>query len=523
VGTTGGSGTGAVTFAVTGVCSNAGGGPLVTMTSGTGSCSITATKAGDDNYFEAVSAAAIVTAEKAAQATLQVTGAPASADNGTSFTVGVTGGSGTGALTFAATGACSNVGALVTMTSSAGICSISASKAGDADYLQATSEAVLVAASGTAGPAFEFASTWAFLSVPPAGTVYPGLVKVRLQSDGAPVAAPAGGIAVTAVSDNTECVVASNGAIAGGESTGTIGIAYGTAALPCTATVTAATGAYGSDTVMVAVYPLAYDSDDAPVLSSTAALTYFNPAPVPNQAGTVNTKVAAISYYNPAPVPNQSGTVNSKVAAISYYNPAPIPDPTGGVTASVASLSYYNPTPVPAPNGSANSSTAAMSYYNPAPVPATGGTVWASVAAVSYQNGEAGSTTTDLPITAGTSLASTAAAIDTAGSAAAVTSVSVANGPTANAVRPLRLSRSVGGPYTLRIDGANLTSAIQVALEGLGPHVTIDPLAVSANGRRVTVVVWIAPDTPLGLTSVVVTGAGWSTPDVPGMRVEIVP
>ena len=88
VGTTGGSGTGAVTFGVTGVCSNVAGGPSITMTSGTGTCSITATKAGGVNYFEATSTSVGVVAEKAAQAPLVVTDAPGTAGNGTSFTVG---------------------------------------------------------------------------------------------------------------------------------------------------------------------------------------------------------------------------------------------------------------------------------------------------------------------------------------------------------------------------------------------------------------------------------------------------
>jgi hypothetical protein len=164
-----------------------------------------------------------------------------------------------------------------------------------------------------------------------------------------------------------------------------------------------------------------------------------------------------------------------------------------------------------------------VSYFNPAPVPSPGGTVRASVAAVSYKNGDQPASTADRIPDGDAPAAATGSAAEANTNTAAVVSVSVANGPTANAVRPLRLSRSVGGPYTLRIDGANLTGATQVGLEGLGPHVTIDPLAISTDGRRVTVVVWIAPDTPLGPTSVVVRGAGWSTPDVPGMRVEIVP
>ena len=57
-GSSGGSGTGAVTFASTGACSVVSTTGVVTMTSGTGTCSVTATKAADANYGSTTSAAA---------------------------------------------------------------------------------------------------------------------------------------------------------------------------------------------------------------------------------------------------------------------------------------------------------------------------------------------------------------------------------------------------------------------------------------------------------------------------------
>ncbi len=82
------------------------------------------------------------------QVPLIVTGAPASATFGTSFNVATTGGSGTGAVTFEASGACSNAdgGALIAMTSGTGICMITAAKAADADYAATTSSPVQVMA-----------------------------------------------------------------------------------------------------------------------------------------------------------------------------------------------------------------------------------------------------------------------------------------------------------------------------------------------------------------------------------------
>jgi hypothetical protein len=143
VGSSGGSGTGAVTFAATGSCSVSG--TTVTITSGTGTCSVTATKAADANYSSASSAGATVSATMATQMALTVTGVPVTAQSyGTAFTVGSSGGSGTGAVTFAATGSCSVSGTTVTITSGTGTCSVTATKTADANYANATSAAATV-------------------------------------------------------------------------------------------------------------------------------------------------------------------------------------------------------------------------------------------------------------------------------------------------------------------------------------------------------------------------------------------
>ena len=79
--------------------------------------------------------------------TLTVTGVPGTAQAyGASFTVGSSGGSGTGAVTFSATGACSNIGTTVTMSSGTGTCSVTATKAADTSYNSQTSSASTVSA-----------------------------------------------------------------------------------------------------------------------------------------------------------------------------------------------------------------------------------------------------------------------------------------------------------------------------------------------------------------------------------------
>jgi hypothetical protein len=105
----------------------------------------------------------------------------------------------------------------------------------------------------------------------------------------------------------------------------------------------------------------------------------------------------------------------------------------------------------------------------------------------------------------------------------AVVSVSVANGPTAASVRPVRLSLSGSLRYTLRIDGTNLLGASIVTLAGIEPYVSISTPVVSDDGRVLTVDVQLAPNTPIGAVPVLVSGPDWTTPDAPGMRVEIAP
>jgi hypothetical protein len=140
VSSAGGSGTGALTFAASGACTNTAGGALITMTSGTGICSVTATKAADANYNSATSVAATVSATMADQAALSVNvSSPAAYTSQQTLTA--TGGSGTGALTYSvgASTACSVSGATLTITSGSGSCSVTVTKAADANYNSATS------------------------------------------------------------------------------------------------------------------------------------------------------------------------------------------------------------------------------------------------------------------------------------------------------------------------------------------------------------------------------------------------
>src|SRR5204863_450709 len=106
-----------LSFTASGTACEMGTGPdlgKLLITSGTGTCSVTAHKGSDANYESADSAAHDVTIHKAAQAAVTVTG-PSSVTYGSTGTATASGGSGTGAYSFshgASTG-CSVAGTTV--------------------------------------------------------------------------------------------------------------------------------------------------------------------------------------------------------------------------------------------------------------------------------------------------------------------------------------------------------------------------------------------------------------------------
>jgi hypothetical protein len=116
-------------LSASGVCTLSGG--AVTITSGTGTCSLQATWAADSNYSSAILTQSTSASKIAPTATF--TGAPALAAYQSKFTVATT----TNASTtpaISASGVCSISGSTVTMTSGAGTCSLQAVWAADSNY-----------------------------------------------------------------------------------------------------------------------------------------------------------------------------------------------------------------------------------------------------------------------------------------------------------------------------------------------------------------------------------------------------
>ena len=136
---TGGSSGGAVSYTVTsGPCMITGAQQnQLTATSGTGSCTVSATMAGNSNYNAVTSTPPTKVTLGLASPTITFAGAPASAAYQSQFPVASTTNASTTAV-ITASGACTIAGSTVTMTSGTGACSLTANWAADNNYAAAT-------------------------------------------------------------------------------------------------------------------------------------------------------------------------------------------------------------------------------------------------------------------------------------------------------------------------------------------------------------------------------------------------
>ena len=120
-----------VAFTSSGACSNVG--ATYTMTSGTGTCTVIANQAGDNNYTPAPQMTESAAATKIGQTITFTTKAPAVAPYQGSFTVAASASSGD-PVAFTSAGVCTNVGPTYTMTAASGTCTVIANQAGDNNY-----------------------------------------------------------------------------------------------------------------------------------------------------------------------------------------------------------------------------------------------------------------------------------------------------------------------------------------------------------------------------------------------------
>jgi hypothetical protein len=119
-------------FTSSGSCSNSG--ATYTITSGTGTCSVIANQAGNNDYTAAPQVTKTVSATPASQTIAFTTAPPASAAYNSSFTVVATASSGL-PVAYASSGPCTDgASATYTVTAASGTCSVIVNQAGNVNY-----------------------------------------------------------------------------------------------------------------------------------------------------------------------------------------------------------------------------------------------------------------------------------------------------------------------------------------------------------------------------------------------------
>jgi hypothetical protein len=143
----GGDGSGAVTYAVApGAPCTLSNGLLVAT--GAGNCAVTASKAGDATFAEATSGVATVSVSLGAQQPLLLSASPDAIKVNETATLSVTGGSGTGAVSYnLVSGPCSLSGNTLSTLGGAGDCRVTATKAADDGYASVTASEIVVSVS----------------------------------------------------------------------------------------------------------------------------------------------------------------------------------------------------------------------------------------------------------------------------------------------------------------------------------------------------------------------------------------
>ena len=153
--------------ATTGVCTITSAGALTLVVEGT--CTINADQLGNGIYAPAPQVTQSFAVVKASQAALTVASTNTTPTYGSTATLSTTGGSGTGAVSFASDSANCTVSATTLTAAAVGNCTITATKAADANYTAATatvsitvvkaSQATLTASSSTTTPTYGSTAT----------------------------------------------------------------------------------------------------------------------------------------------------------------------------------------------------------------------------------------------------------------------------------------------------------------------------------------------------------------------------
>jgi Bacterial Ig-like domain (group 3) len=271
------------TITAGGACSIAG--TTVTMTSGTGTCSLSANWAADSNYLAATASQSTAASKIAPGVTF--TGAPASDGYQSTFTVAATTNAST-AATITAAGACSIAGNTVTITATTGTCSLTATWASDSNYLAASATQSTTATKGN--PAVTFTGA-------PAAAVYDSTFTIASTTNASTKPSYTGTPGICSISGTTVTMRSGTGT--------------------CTLTATwAADSNYNAAT--------ATQTTTAVKASTNATITAYRPNPsVVGQAVAVSVSAAPVAPATTSPsgkVTVSDGVGDTCIAALSSGN-----------------------------------------------------------------------------------------------------------------------------------------------------------------------------------------------------------
>ena len=295
----GGSGTGTTTYGASGACSLEPGGLSVRITSGNGTCTVTGSNPGDANYNPVTATSSVFTVGKASQAALSIT-SPTAGTFGDLLDIVTTGGTGDGALTFSAgtNDACAIESGKLKITSGTGDCTVTATKAADANYAEAVSAPHTVTI-GKAGQTITDTG-------PTTGTFGQDL-------DITHTAGPGAGAVTFTTGDSTACEVV-GGKLRITSGTGTCVLtghqaadsnysAAKSAPLTVTTSKASATLSVGNLTPTYNGQPHAVTVTTDPADLSEVSVTYDGSATAPTRAGSYTVVASLVSAnYNATPV-----------------------------------------------------------------------------------------------------------------------------------------------------------------------------------------------------------------------------
>ena len=510
--TSGGSGSGAVSYVVTnGTATGCAISASVLSATSAGTCLVTATKAADSNYNAASSVLKTVTFAKASQSALTVTST--SATYGDSLQLAYSGGSGTGAVTFtiAASGTASgcsiNSGVLTAL--SAGTCIVKVSVAGDANYLVATSANTTVTFAQAAQTALVITSTsgtfGSALALTTSGGSGTGTVTFTVANGTATGCAIASG-KLSATSTGTCFVTATKAANANY-------LAYTSAATEVT--IAASSQAALTVTSVTATYntPLTLTTSGG---SGTGAVTFDVDNGTANGCVVVNGVLTSTSAGTCLVTAQKSGDANYLNASSSQTTVTVNPAAQAAITVTTTTATYDTPMWVQYSGGSSTSdpivtvangtatgcavdattfdltSTSAGTCFVTITLPADANYLVASSAKTTVTVGKAPQTPPTLTSTTGTYLTSLTLTA-TGGESTGAYSYSVSAGGTASgcAIASGRLTSTSAGTCLVVVTKATNTSYLAISS---------DPTLVTLN---------TAPQAALKVTS---TSSTYGTP-----------